>query len=260
MQQLEAERADEARREELRSSLKAVRARISAAVSASGRTEAPQLIVVTKYFPASDVLALTELGVSDVGENREQEAGPKAHAVAEAGAHPRWHFIGQLQSNKASRVLRFASEVHSVDRGSLVSALDRATRRRAEEAESSGAPTPEPLGCYLQVDLRDAADRQAAAGPSRGGAGPADLARLADQVAATPWLALRGLMAVAPLGEEPRAAFDRLAALSSVLTADHPEAGEISAGMSSDLEAAVAAGATRLRIGSDVLGRRPALG
>lgn len=239
---------------ELGENLARVQRRIDAAVEQSGRSDRPQLIVVTKFFPAEDVLALTRLGVSDVGENREQEAGPKAEAVAAAGEHPRWHFIGQLQSNKAARVARFASAVHSVDRTSLVRALGRATQRLAEEEQGR----TEPLECYLQVDLRSEADR--AADPGRGGAAPAELPALAEAVAGQEGLALRGVMAVAPLGEDPAAAFERLAELSLALRRDHPDAAEISAGMSGDLEAAVAAGATRLRIGSDVLGPRPGLG
>lgn len=244
------------RTDELRRSLAAVRARIEAAAIAAGRLDRPGLIVVTKRFPAEDVLALTDLGVTDVGENREQEAGPKAALVAAAGGHPRWHFIGQLQSNKAARVLRFASEVHSVDRPSLVAALSRAAVRRAEEAPEGSART---VGCYVQVDLRTDASLAEDPEAPRGGALPGRVEELAALVARAPGLALRGLMAVAPLGEDPAPAFDRLASLAAAVRVDHPEAIELSAGMSADLEAAVAAGATRLRIGSDVLGRRAPL-
>lgn len=239
---------------ELGARLHAVEQRIEAATRAAGRDEAPKLIVVTKFFPASDVLALAGLGVADVGENREQEAGPKAEQVTLGGAHPRWHFIGQLQSNKAARVVRFASSVHSVDRVGLVDALERAMVRR----EQSGA-IAEPLGCYLQLDLRTEASRQQNPEAPRGGAEPEQMERLADAVAAAGHLRLEGLMAVAPLEEDPEPAFERLAALSQALREQHPGARQISAGMSGDLEAAVAAGATRLRIGSDVLGRRPGL-
>lgn len=237
---------------ELARNLARVQERITAAVAAAGRTERPGLIVVTKFHPASDVLDLVRLGVTDVGENREQEAGPKAAEVAAAGAHPRWHFIGQLQSNKAARVLRFANEVHSVDRPGLVTALEKAAARREADTEA--------VGCYLQVDLRSAADREAAGAASRGGVLPQEMLSLAEQVASAEHLALRGLMAVAPLGEDPAPAFERLAALSHSLREVHPEAVEISAGMSQDLEQAVAAGATRLRIGTEVLGPRPTVG
>ncbi|RKW71669.1 YggS family pyridoxal phosphate-dependent enzyme [Galactobacter caseinivorans] len=244
----------EERAAELRRRLSGVEQRIQAATAASGRTEAPGLIVVTKFFPASDVLALTRLGVDQVGENREQEAGPKAAELAEAGARPHWHFIGQLQSNKAARVVRFAQSVHSVDRVGLVNALERAMARRAESE-----PVEAPLGCYLQLDLRTQASREQNPDAPRGGAEPGEMIRLADAVAGSAHLRLEGLMAVAPLGEDPAPAFERLALLSSALRERHPGAVQISAGMSGDLEAAVAAGATRLRIGSDVLGRRPGL-
>ncbi len=240
--------------QELSQNLSAVRERITRATAAAGREREPELIVVTKFFPASDVVALHGLGVQDVGENREQEAGPKALGAAANGAHPRWHFIGQLQSNKAARVLRFASEVHSVDRAGLVTALGKAAARRAE-----AEPGAEPAGIYLQVDLRGESSLSEDPNAPRGGARPEELAALADLVAGNDALCLRGLMAVAPLGEDPRPAFERLAALSERLRRDHPEARELSAGMSGDLEAAVAAGATRLRIGSDVLGRRQSL-
>lgn len=255
MSQEQATEATPERAAELGRRLRAVEQRIQAASSDAGRSQAPGLIVVTKFFPASDVLALSRLGVTDVGENREQEAGPKASQVSASGAMPRWHFIGQLQSNKAARVVRFAHAVHSVDRPGLVDALHRAMLRRADTE-----PVAQALGCYLQVDLRTDASREQNPNAPRGGAHPEELARLADAVAASDHLRLEGLMAVAPLGEDPAPAFERLAMLSQALRQQHPGATQISAGMSADLEAAVAAGATRLRIGSDVLGPRPGLG
>lgn len=251
---MNAETIGSARREELGAALARVRSRIAEATATAGRADEPELVVVTKYFPASDVLHLASLGVTDVGENREQEAGPKAAEVASLVPQLRWHFIGQLQSNKANRVARFAHAVHSVDRPGLVSALAKGVRAAAE-----GVGREEPLECYLQVDLRTEASGTEDPAAPRGGALPGDIAMLADAVASHDELRLRGLMAVAPLGEDPVPAFARLAELSQRLRVDHPEAGEISAGMSSDLEAAVAAGATRLRIGSDVLGPRPPL-
>jgi pyridoxal phosphate enzyme (YggS family) len=240
---------------DLARNLEGVRARISAAVAAAGREDEPGLIVVTKFHPADDVLTLADLGVTDVGENREQEAGPKAAQVTAAGADLNWHFIGQLQSNKASRVLRFSREIHSVDRTSLVSALEKAARRLEDEDEAAVE-----VGCYLQVDLRtDASLRQDPKAP-RGGVAPEDLLPLAEAVARAEHLRLRGVMAVAPLGEEPRGPFERLAELSQRLRVQHPEAVQISAGMSHDLEEAVRIGATRLRIGTEVLGPRPVVG
>lgn len=226
--------------------------------------ELPSLVVVTKFFPAQDVLRLRELGVRAVGENKDQEAGPKAAEVAEELAlreppvtPPVWHFVGQLQSNKAKHVVRYASWVHSVDRPSLVTALGKAVRNHrdavlAEEA-APGPCAERDLTCLLQVDLDSEASRDGA----RGGAHPEALPALADAVAGTEGLALGGVMAVAPRDGDPAAAFGRLWEISQLLQREHPGARAVSAGMSGDLEAAVLAGATHVRIGSDVLGPRP---
>lgn len=232
---------------ELRGKLEAVRQRIDAAVAGAGRPgPAPQLIVVTKFHPADDVARLAALGVTDVGENRDQEAAGKAARLHELPL--RWHFIGQLQSNKAKSVVKYAHAVHSVDRAQLVTALDKAV---LAEQDRTGRAN---LDCYIQVSLDDAADGH------RGGALPADVPALAGLVASAAGLRLAGVMAVAPLGAAPDAAFEKLAGISARLRADHPQATGISAGMSQDLEAAIRFGATHLRIGSDILGPRPALG
>lgn len=237
------------RAQELKDNLDAVNRRIDDAAAAAGRTDRPELIVVTKYFPAEDAVRLSRLGASELGENKDQEASGKAAEVSEqlGAAAPRWHFIGQLQSNKAKSVVRYAHSVHSVDRGKLVGALSRSTLSALEAGDRVG-----PLTCLIQVDLR-----QPAPDDGRGGALPETVPALADAVAEAEGLTLGGLMAVAPLGEDPRPAFERLAALSEALRADHPQASAVSAGMSQDLEAAVACGATHLRIGRDVLGERP---
>jgi pyridoxal phosphate enzyme (YggS family) len=229
-----------ARKAELAANLAAVRERMAAAARAAGREpEELTLVAVTKTFPASDVRLLVELGVADVGENRAQEAAAKQ---AEVGAlcvtsGPRWHFVGALQRNKAALVTSFADVVHSVDRPELVAALDRAATARDKT-----------LDVLVQVSLDGKA--------GRGGIRPAEALSLADLVAATGHLRLRGLMAVAPLGADPAAAFARLAETAAGLRADHPDADWISAGMSGDLEPAVAAGATHVRIGTALLGRR----
>ena len=244
------ERSPRAR--ELAERLQRVRGRIAAAERPAGAEE-PRLIVVTKYFPASDVRILADLGVRDVGENKDQEASAKATELS--GADLDWHFIGQLQSNKAKSVVRYAASVHSVDRSSLVKALGKAMAAEQQRRADAGLPARPGLSCFLQVDLREDAAREA--DPGRGGAAPAELPRLAQAVEETDGLALSGLMAVAPLGGDPAAAFRRLHALSEQLQQEHPLARNISAGMSGDLEAALANGATHLRIGSDVLGARP---
>jgi pyridoxal phosphate enzyme (YggS family) len=233
-----------ARTEELRRRLEAVRRRIESAAEAAGRaSDLPTLIVVTKFHPAGDIRRLATLGVRDVGENREQEASAKSDELADLGL--RWHFVGQLQSKKAKSVVRYAHAVHSVDRLQLVEGLERSM---AIEQERSGRG---PLDCYIQVSLDDDA------GAHRGGAAPADVPFLADRLAAAEGLVLAGVMAVAPLGVRPQESFEKLAAISARLTAAHPSATAISAGMSKDLEAAIRFGATHLRIGSNILGSRP---
>jgi hypothetical protein len=239
-----------ARRQELAERLEAVRERISAACAAAGRTDAPELIVVTKFFPAADVRLLAGLGVWDVGENRDQEAAAKAAETADLDL--RWHFIGQLQSNKARSVLRYAAAVHSVDRSSVAEALAKAAGADAERRSGAGLPQRPALRCFIQVSL----DPNARAG-GRGGAAPSEVPEIAARLAGVQGLHLDGVMAVAPLGADPLPAFQRLAGISADLRADHPGASAISAGMSGDLEAAVQAGATHLRVGSDVLGPRP---
>ncbi|WP_349875906.1 YggS family pyridoxal phosphate-dependent enzyme [Micromonospora sp. HUAS YX12] len=237
------------RRAELAAGLARVRARIADACAAAGRQrDEVTLVAVTKTYPAADVVALAGLGVSDVGENRDQEAAPKAEAVADAGAAPRWHFIGQLQRNKARSVVRYADVVQSVDTVRLAAALD---------AAAAGAVRDRPLDVLVQVSIDG--------DPARGGAlpGAADPQRGLDPVAAAvagaDGLRLAGLMAVAPLGWEPDRAFARLAEVAAALRADHPGATVLSAGMSGDLESAIGHGATHVRVGSALLGMRPAL-
>jgi pyridoxal phosphate enzyme (YggS family) len=201
------------------------------------------LVAVTKAYPAGDVALLADLGVTDVGENRDQEAAAKAAAVAAEGIAVRWHFVGRLQRNKARSVASYADVVESVDSVRLAEALaagaDRAERR---------------LEILVQVSLD--------ADPGRGGAlaGPGDddrsLDRVAAAVAAAPGLDLAGLMAVAPLDRSADPAFATLAGIAARFRVDHPTATVLSAGMSQDLESAVAHGATQVRIGSALLGPR----
>lgn len=233
---------------ELAARLERVHQRIEDASRRAAR-EKPELIVVTKFHPAEDVRRLYSLGVREVGENRDQEASAKASELVDLEGLS-WHFIGQLQSNKARSVVRYASAVHSVDRESIATALARAV---LGERENGGRAD---LDVLLQVNLDPAAEEQT----RRGGALPASLPALADHVAALEGLRLRGLMAVAPLGADPRTAFEWLHQLSGELQSAHPEATLLSAGMSHDLEDAIACGATHLRIGTDVLGPRPPMG
>jgi pyridoxal phosphate enzyme (YggS family) len=228
---------------DLGGNLRAVRSRIDAAARAAGREPSSvALLAVSKTWPADDVRALAALGQLDFGENRAQELLSKAGGLADLPL--RWHFIGQLQRNKAAAVARLGAVVHTVDREPLVRALDRA----GQEGER-------PVDVLVQVDLGGVAGELAA----RGGAAAGDVPALSDLVVSCPGLRLRGLMAVAPRGEDPGPAFERLAALAERLRGDHPEATELSAGMSGDLEAAVAAGATVVRVGTALFGDRPLL-
>lgn len=234
------------RRDELSAGLARVEVRIAAACRSARRSRADvQLIVVTKNFPGSDIEALCELGVTDIGENRDQEASAKVAGLP-AGIRSRLqvHFIGRLQSNKAVSVATYVDTVHSVDRDKLVLALDRAAATAGRD-----------IGALVQVSL----DGELS-GSGRGGIPPHGVAELANSVAAARHLTLRGLMAVAPLGVDPGAAFAKLDSVARLIRADHPGATWISAGMSADLEAAVANGATHLRVGSAILGSRPPVG
>jgi PLP dependent protein len=239
--------AQERRLAELAANLAAVRARIEAACAAAGRAAADiRLIAVTKTFPASDVMLLNRLGLDDFGENRDQEAAPKAAACAAAGVRPRWHFVGQLQVNKAGSVVGYADVVHSVDRARLVAALGRRAALAGRE-----------ISCLVQVSL-DAGAPPAGAGAGRGGTRPGEVRRLAAAIQAESALSLAGVMAVAPLGEPARPAYARLREIAESLRSEFPSAVAISAGMSDDMGEAIAEGATHVRIGTALLGSRRA--
>ncbi|TRV75866.1 YggS family pyridoxal phosphate-dependent enzyme [Streptomyces sp. 130] len=236
------------RKDQLAANLARVEERIASACVAAGRErEEVTLLVVTKTYPASDVRILHGLGVRQVAENRDQDAAPKAAECADLSLS--WHFVGQLQTNKVRSVAGYADVVQSVDRTKLVTALSAAAGRRERE-----------LGCLIQVAL----DAESGERGARGGVAPDGIEELADAIAAAPGLRLDGLMTVAPLAGpfagRQRAAFDRLMEFSSRLRGNHPAANMVSAGMSADLEDAIAAGATHVRVGTAVLGVRPGLG
>ncbi|MFI2639663.1 YggS family pyridoxal phosphate-dependent enzyme [Streptomyces sp. NPDC018610] len=236
------------RKDELAGNLAKVEERIAAACAAAGRRrEEVTLIVVTKTYPASDVRILADLGVRQVAENRDQEAAPKAAECADLPLA--WHFVGQLQTNKVRSVVGYADVVQSVDRPRLVTALSREAVRAGRE-----------VGCLVQVAL----DAGASGRGERGGVAPGGIEELADAIAGAEGLRFGGLMTVAPLTGEyagrQQAAFERLMDLSTRVRANHPTATMVSAGMSGDLEQAVAAGATHVRVGTSVLGVRPRLG
>lgn len=240
---------DPGREQELRAGLSRTRQRIAAACHAAGRPDDVRLVVVTKTFPATDVELLAGLGVADVGENRDQEARAKRALLDQSGAAVRWHMIGQLQRNKARSVASWADVIESVDRPELALALERGAEAAGREIE-----------VLLQVNL----DPEPAEG--RGGVVPERALDLAAVVAAAPHLMLRGVMGVAPhpgsvtpgqATTAARRAFDQLVALGERLRHEHPTATEVSAGMSGDLEEAIGAGATQVRVGGAILGERP---
>lgn len=227
------------RRAELVASLGAVRARIAEACESAGRDpRSVTMIAVTKTYPVEDIATLSELGVFDIGENRDQEA--KAKSLALADLPLRWHFVGRVQTNKVASISRYATAVHSLDRREAVTAFAKATAGRGSE----------PLEAFVQVSLDG--------DTSRGGAPEGELLPLADEVAAAPGMLLRGVMAVPPIGADVDVAFAKLAQLSAAVRAEHPGADAISAGMSSDLETAVRHGSTHVRVGTALLGRRSA--
>ncbi|MEE1765433.1 MULTISPECIES: YggS family pyridoxal phosphate-dependent enzyme [unclassified Streptomyces] len=236
------------RKAQLASNLAKVEDRIAAACVAAGRKrDEVTLIVVTKTYPASDVRILSELGVRHVAENKDQDAAPKAAECSDLSLV--WHFVGQLQTNKVRSVVRYADLVQSVDRSRLVTTLSKEAVRAGRE-----------VGCLIQVAL----DADESGRGERGGVGPGGIEELADLLAESPGVRVDGLMTVAPLTGEyagrQRAAFERLMDLSTDLRRAHPAANMVSAGMSADLEDAVAAGATHVRVGTAVLGVRPGLG
>lgn len=207
--------------------------RIDAAASSAGRDPSEiTSIVVSKFHPAEVVRALYDCGVRDFGENRHQEAEQKALETEDLDIN--WHFVGQLQSKKARAATRYAKTIHSLDRASVVTALSKIDFV---------------IDGFIQVNMTADFDR--------GGVEPVDLEAMVEQVLATPSIKLRGVMAVAPLDEDPLKAFERLAGYSERVTKLEPRASSISAGMTHDFEQAIQFGATHLRIGSAITGERP---
>ena len=216
--------------------LAAVRSGVTDAARQGGRDPAEiTIVVVTKFHPTGLIRELHSLGVHDIGESRHQEAREKAEELS--GLDLTWHFVGQLQGKKARQVSTYSSVIHSVDRASLVNAL--------------GSPD-RVIRCFLQLNLTQ--------DPARGGVAPDDLLPLDELVLQTGGLELLGVMAVAPLGEDPRRAFARVRAASERLARIAPTATAISAGMSGDYREAILEGATHLRIGTAITGNRPSPG
>jgi pyridoxal phosphate enzyme (YggS family) len=213
--------------------------RIEASASEHGRdAKDVQLIVVTKFHPASLVLELIELGATEFGENKDQEAGPKAAEVALATDNEHhWHFVGQLQSNKVRSALQYTDVLHSLDRQSLLDALIKGVAER-----------PSPLDVFIQLNLTE--------DPGRGGIEPRNLIEFADKVLEQPGLRLLGVMGVAALDRAPEIDFETIAVASAALQKNSPESKYISSGMSQDFEIAIGYGATHVRIGAAITGKR----
>lgn len=230
------------RKEELATRLTQVQAQIAAAAVAAGRDpKSVKLLPVTKFHPASDIALLHELGVTEVAENREQEARSKAESLPDMA----FHMIGQIQTKKANSVARWASCVHSVDSIRLADALSRGVGLAIERGDRS----EESLPCLIQLSL----DGDAA----RGGVAAQDVAKLADAIESAPHLHLAGLMCVPPLGWEPRDAFSQASEVHQQLANTYGRPMEFSAGMSGDMTEAIACGSTIVRVGTAILGSRP---
>lgn len=228
------------RRDEIARRLNDVRRRIATAARESGRdADEVTLVVVTKTWPVSDLEILLELGVTDIGENKHQEAEQKAAALVDREV--RWHFVGQIQSNKATKIAAYADVVHSVDSVRVAQRLNSGAHRADRE-----------LTCLIQVGL----DPDPSGAVGRGGVHPNELDGLAYTIETAGRLRLAGVMGVAPLGADPAPAYRRLAEAAARLWATYPRATMLSAGMSGDFEEAVKAGATHVRVGSAVLGER----
>lgn len=219
---------------------RSVKERIAASCIAAGRTVTDvELVVVTKNHSAELVAELYDLGHRQFGENRDQEAGPKAEALAAGGRlDANWHFVGQLQSNKVRTVLNYATCIHSIDRSSLVKELAKQLGNRELEIEG-----------FIELNLTE--------DPARGGVEPGNLAQLAESVMQIGRIKLLGVMAVAGLGVDPRMDFEKTLKASQELQKIAPEANQLSMGMSEDFELAIEMGATHIRVGSAITGPRP---
>ena len=223
--------------------LNSIHQRIDAAAKAANRSsEEIELVVVTKNHGYELALELLKLGESQFGENKDQEASLKAAQVVEnlpsGQTAPTWHFVGQLQSNKVRSMLSYSSVLHSLDRSSLLKELAKQLAKTPEQT----------LEVFIELNLTD--------DPNRGGVELQDLTQFTEQVLAVPQLKLLGVMGVAGLDVEPAVDFARILKASQEVQALSKAATFISAGMSGDFEEAIGFGATHLRIGTAITGKR----
>lgn len=228
--------SSEDRSDEIAQSLNDVRTRVEQATAKAGRSpQSVTLIAVTKTYPASDVEILFDLGVRDFGENRSAEGAAKSAQVT-----GRWHFQGQIQSNKISAIAKWANTIHSLDQLSHVAKFDRAV------GEDSGKR----LQIFTQLSLDGDSTRAGVSGDL--------LLTLGQAVMESKNLDLMGLMVVPPVEADPERAFAEVADHAERFKREFPTATSLSAGMSGDYEIAIAYGATHIRVGSQILGPRTA--
>jgi pyridoxal phosphate enzyme (YggS family) len=225
--------------------LAGVRAQIARAAEVAGRDPAAvRLVAVSKKKPAAAVAAALAAGQLRFGENYAQELEEKCQAfeALDSSPTPEWHFLGALQSNKAKVVVGRAALIHTCDRLSLARELSKQAQRR-------GAGFVQAV--LLEVNL--------ALEPQKGGCPPAEVQALLLQVRALPGLRCDGLMCIPPAEGDPRPHFRALRTLrEEALSAGAAESlPELSMGMSADFEAAVAEGATLVRVGTAIFGARP---
>jgi pyridoxal phosphate enzyme (YggS family) len=221
------------RREFISSSLQDVKSRIASAAQLAGRDLGEiTLIAVTKTYPVSDVAILRDLGEGNFGENRTEEGSVKSIEVPGI-----WHYQGQVQSRKLREIASWANVIHSLDQVSHIEKLNRI-------CEETGRK----IGVFIQLSLDGA--------PDRGGVVEQELGGLADAVAASSGLELKGVMCVPPVEYEHQLAFAEIAQIHQRFISKFPSAKSLSAGMSSDFEIAIAHGATHIRVGSEILGSR----
>ena len=220
--------------DEISANLEKVKEQIKlAAASANRLSEDITLVAVTKTFPVSDIEILYSLGIRDFGENRDQEASAKVGLLPK---DVRWHFQGQIQSNKLKSITSWASFIHSVDQ-----------LRYAQMISDYSAGNEKPI--FMQVSLDKPPQ-------SRSGVNPSELLELAGAISALPGIRLQGLMAVAPVNSPAEQAFAELEDIRSDFLSTFPDAKSLSIGMSGDYQIAIKYGATHIRIGSSILGIR----
>jgi pyridoxal phosphate enzyme (YggS family) len=220
--------------DEIRANLEKVNEQIKLAAEKANRsTDEITLIAVTKTFPVSDIEILYSLGIREFGENRDQEASGKVSLLPD---DVKWHFQGQIQSNKLKSITSWASYIHSVDQLKYAQIISQ---------HSGGIEKP----IFIQVSLDKPPQ-------SRSGVNPSDLIELAGAISELPGISLQGLMAVAPVDSPAEEAFTELVAIRSDFLRTFPAAKSLSIGMSGDYQIAIKYGATHIRIGSSILGIR----